>query len=52
MFYTIYDAIIFQMEKKGIKEDEVKRILRENGVKAEELSVSYTHLTLPTKLEV
>lgn len=37
MFYTIYDAIIFQMEKKGIKEDEVKRILRENGVKAEEL---------------
>lgn len=28
MFYTIYDAIVFKAEKNGIKEEEVRKKLR------------------------
>ena len=28
MFYTIYDAIIFEAAKNGMKEEDVKKVLK------------------------
>ena len=73
MFYTIYDAIIFEAAKNGMKEEDVKKVLKKKGLTSKDvgllknncttllpeellsiifIAVSYTHLTLPTKLEV
>lgn len=38
MFYTMYDAIIFKAEKNGIKEEEVKRILKKRGLTSEQFT--------------
>lgn len=39
MFYTIYDAFLFKMKKKGIEEDEIETLLRKNGIKAKQLKL-------------
>ena len=52
MFYTIYDAIIFEAAKNGMKEEDVKKVLKKKGLTSKDVGLLKNNCTtlLPEEL--
>lgn len=45
MFYTIYDAIIFEAAKNGMKEEDVKKVLKKKGLTSKDVGLLKNNCT-------